>query len=476
MLNQNTLAAALTLTERLEAARMALYPVSGSPLDAMVNATRSDPSLLEAAGGDMNVFIATVSTMANKVQEVYGASHHSATLDQIGELAITSVRNHLAFAKTVVVPVINDLYTRVQASLADVNASALLGMEVEVLCEPPPLESAQLQSAVRKFDGLTLEDLPLTLHLPDQTCDELKEMVSTGSKQMDSAIAEWLAKDDGILTYIWEHVFQQRPVEKPTSFLTLITDRQYGVQNALAIYLLARKLVDGKPMPGTQMPLGVYKSRIADFRNQAGAALSRALDRIDRAMKAGILVRDVVKGTKTVVYEPLYRKFLEEGGTNEVLFANALGGGSYLTSAGDLVEKKAELLERWNLHAGLVKTAEANKRFNKTKDFIELHFNAQLAEIAGSDEGTAGNIEAVRRLFDGVMAGIRTTDLDDLYTLCLKIVCRARFFKTDAEKILLGIEQAKRDNPNLSVREAATISSINYVADWLVGMLRLVSI
>jgi hypothetical protein len=476
MLNQNTLTTALALAERLESSRMAVYPVSGSPLEALVNSTRSDPALLDSAGGDMAVFIAKVGAMANKVQEVYGTSHHNATIDQIAQLTIKAVRDHLAFAKTVVAPTINDLYTRVQASLADVNASVLLGMEVEVLAEPAPLENTQFQNSLRKFDGISLEDLPLTLNLPDQTYDELRALVATGASQVDSAVAEWLATDDGILPYIWSHVFQQKPVNNPKGFQALITDRQYGVTNALAIYLLARKLTDSKPLQGTQMSLGGYKQQIVDFRNQAGAALCRAIDRIERSIKNGVLVRDVVDGVKSVVYEPLYRKFLEEGGSNEILFGNALTGRGYLVTMKDLLANKGEFAERWNLHVGLTRTAESNKRFNKTKDFIELHFNAQLAEIAATEEGTANNIQHVRQLFEEVMRTVKSSDLDDLYTLCLKVVCRARYYKTDAERILLGIEQAKRDNPNLSVREAAMLSALNYTADWVSSMMRVVAI
>ncbi len=476
MLNQNTLASAMALTDRLEEARVAVYPVTGSPLDAMVNATRSDASLLEAANGDMNMFIAAVATMANKVQPAYGVSHHNATLDPIAEHVITAVRNHLNFAKTAVMPVVNDLYTRVKASLADVNASALLGMEVEVLKEPAPLENTQFQAAVRKFEGLTVEDVSMRLNLPDQTYDELRELTSTGSKQIDSAVAEWLTCDEGLLPFIWANVFQQKPVDTPRSFLSLISDREYGVHNACAIYLLARKLTDTKVLPGTEMNLSSYKQGVVDLRNQAAAALARALDKIDRALKSGIMVRDVIEHRKTVVYEPLYRKFLEEGGSNEMLFANAMGGKSFFVAMKDILANKVQLQDRWNLHAGLVKTAEANKRFNKTKDFLQLHFNAQLAEIAATEEGVANNIANVRRLFNVVMSDVRSADIDDLYTLCLKVVCRARFYRTDAEKILLGMQQAALDNPQLSVREAATLSAINYTADWVAGMMRVTPI
>lgn len=475
MLNQNSLMAAVPLTERLEDAKMALYPISGTPLEAMVNATRSDEGLFDAAQGNVEVFIGHIATMANKVQPAYGVSHHNATLDPIATMAITAVQRHLQVAKNVVRPVINDLYARVKGSLSELNASSLLGMEVDVLREPAPLANAQLANAVRKLDGLTIEDLPMRMKLPDLSPGELTELVMTGSSALDTAIAEWLSQDEGLLQYIWRHVFQQNPLDNPKTFLQLITDRVHGVNNALAIYLFSRKLMEGKPLEGTEMSLSGYKQQLVDLRNQSAAALSRALDRIERSIKNGVLVREVV-GTKTIVYEPLYRKFLEEGGSNEVLFANAIGGQKFFTTLKDLLANKTQLAERWNFHAALVRTEEANQKFVRTKDFLRLHFFAQLAEIAHTDEGTESNIAEVKKLFDVVMRDVKDVDLEDLHNLCMKLVCRARFYKTDAEVILTGITNAMKDNPQITPREAATISAINYVAVWVARQMKLVTI
>lgn len=474
MLNRNSLMAAVPLTERLEDAKMSLYPVSGTPLEAMVNATRSDEGLFDAAQGNVEVFISHVETMANKVQPAYGVSHHNATLDPIATMAIAAVSKHLQVAKNVVRPVVNDLFARVKASLSEVDASALLGMEVDVLREPAPLANGQLATAVRKLEGLTIEDPPLRMRLPDLGPAELTELVMTGSSALDTAITEWLSSDEGLLQYIWRHVFQCQPLDDPKSFLQLITDRVHGVNNSLAIYLFARKLMDGKPLEGTEMSLSGYKQQLVDLRNQSAASLARALDKIERSMKNGVLVREIV-GNKTIVYEPLYRKFLEEGGSNEVLFANAIGGTKFHTTLKDLLANKQTLAERWNFHAALVRTEEANQRFVKTKEFIRLHFYAQLAECAHTDEGLENNLTQVKNLFEVVMRDVRDDDLNDLHNLCMKIVCRARFFKTDAEMILTGISNAMKDNPQISPREAATISAINYVAVWVARQMKLVT-
>jgi hypothetical protein len=93
-----------------------------------------------------------------------------------------------------------------------------------------------------------------------------------------------------------------------------------------------------------------------------------------------------------------------------------------------------------------------------------------------TEEGTASNIEAVRKLFNVVMLDIKQADIDDLYNLCMKVVCRARYYNTDAELILQGINNAKRDNPDINIREAACVSAINYVAAWVARMLKVVPI
>jgi hypothetical protein len=476
MLNEKVLMASLPLTERLDARGLALYPVSGTPLDALCSATRSDSALFIAANGDPRALIGSICTMANKSDPMMQCSEHDVVLDSIAETAISAVKGHIAFARTVVAPAINDLYSRVKASLAEVSQSSLLGMEVEVLREPKPLDNGALQTAIRKFDGLSFDSPSLTLRLPDLSMDELRELLLSGGGGLDADIAEWMAeKGDDFFRYVWASLFQQtfpRDGERVRSFGEWVTDRAQGVDVALAVFLIARKLSDGKPLEGTAMSLSSYQSTIVDFRNQAGAALCRALDKIERSSKSGQLVRDVV-GTKTVVYEPVYRRFLEEGGTNEMLFANALAL-PFATSIEAIMAQREQLAKRWNTHASITRTAESNKRFNVTKDLLDLHFRAQLSEVTDGDEATANNRETVLRLFKECLAKLRESDLNDLYNACLFLVCRARFFKTDAERILVGIEQAKRENPDMSVREAAAASIINYVAYWVGTQLKVV--
>ena len=80
---------------------------------------------------------------------------------------------------------------------------------------------------------------------------------------------------------------------------------------------------------------------------------------------------------------------------------------------------------------------------------------------------TPNYIAAVNANFESELANIRSGDLDNIYMLAMKLVCRSRFYYTDAEIILCDIEEARRVNPNIDVREAALIATANYVFDFI---------
>lgn len=477
MLNERTLLASLALTERLDAAGFALYPAAGTPLDAMCAATTYDTGLAQVPDGNFQTYATQLAQRTSQVDPVMNCSEHDAVLDSIAETATNAVRRHVAFARSVVAPTIQNLYERVRHSVEELSVSSLLGLEVEVWREPKPVLNPALQTELRKLEDVALDDPALSMRMPDLTIAELMELLKSGSGGLDADIAEWVAiEGDEFFMRVWRDFFQQHMPEdgeRNRTFTERVTDRFTGVPVALAVYLLARKLLDGKPPEGVEQPLANYRAQLAEFRNQAGGALTRALDRMERALKGGLLVREIA-GSKTVVYEPVYRDYLEKGGSNEMLFANALST-PFMMSTADLLERKEALTSRWAAHSALVSTAESNQRYNKIVELLELHFRSQLNEATEGEDTTAQNRDTVLKLFRECLKHVTESDLNDLYAVCLKLVCRARFYTTDAERILTGMELARARNPSLTPREAATASIVDYIAWWVASQMRLAS-
>lgn len=475
MLSREALNAALPLTEALDSANLFVTAAEGTPLAALVAATRSDDNyVLENGRGDFTPDIESIEFIANTKDPVLGFSKHDQTLDEIAAELIKAVQGHIALAKTAVAPAVQELVEKTAETLAAMQPSSLLGMEVVVWNPPAPFTNASFESSVRRFEEQPFFEPALALNLPDQSLEQLRELIQTGTAGLDADVRDWLAtKGNDFLMQVWEELFQQKQAElndtRVRRFNEYFISKETGGDYALAVYLLARKLVED-PLPGTEMPLARYEELIVEFRNQAGLHLCRQLDDLDAMQRNKMLVRQI-KGTVTVVNGPVYREWIEAGGQNEVLFGNVVDATPVFTLE-QIAAKAAGLLAIWNKHCALTTAVEKNRRFLRTKQILEKHFREQLFAATEDDPAVTGNREMVLKLFRDQLEQVGEAELDDLYHLCLRLVCRSRFVQTDAERILSGIERAQKDNPELDVREAAAISVIDYIAYWVAAQLK----
>lgn len=479
MLTREALDSAVPLTELLDNSKFALLPVTGSPLESLVNATRSDAKLaMRMDDGSVQIQVSDIEYLANAKDPVLNVCKHDMSMDEITEVVSNAVKGHVLFAKTTVAPAVAELAARVAEVLNNTPISQLLGMNVEVYEYPKPLLNSALESMVRKFEETAFDVPKLAMSLPALSGTEIKDVMMSGSGGMDKDIEEWLsAKGETFLLNIWSNLFQIKQADLnqsiPDTFDTWTEKSIDSIDNALAIFLLSRNLSE-KPLPNTEMSLPAFEKLIIDYRNQSGARLCRVLEQMDDVSKKGLLVKQVI-GSTTIVYADTYRKWMETGGDNEVLFGNLLKA-PYATTVDVINEKASSFKAAWNHYAALTSTVEANKKFARTKEALKDQFYKQLREAHQEADGLPTNVEVVRNLFNEQLESMNDADLSDLYAACLKLVCRSRFYKTDAEKILFGIERVKRENPNVCVREAAAISTIEYIAQWLVSQMKVVAV
>jgi len=503
MLTMESLKAALPLATVLDSRGLILTPVTGSPLDAIVAATRSDtnfndvvPEGMDRSAGSsggvsagcytpdiVNIeYIANCKSPELKLQQIDPtietipniSSQHDLVMDHVVSVASEAIRNHMIFAKDVVAAAVENLVTRTQTVLATLTPSALMSMEVVVYNPPKPLTNSNLESAVRKFSDLPFDIPVMNMKLPTISASEIVELMKTGSRSLDDDITEWVAsKGDLFFINIWENVFQIKQAElherEPITFKTFLFDSVDAIDNALAVYLLARKLEDG-PLPDTEMNLNAYNKTIIEYRNHAAHRLSIAFDELDKISKAGLLVRKV-EGSVTTVNGDVYAKWIEAGGDNEVLFGNALSAGKEVTLSA-IDANASTLKELWVKHATLISSVERNRLFNRTKEILSHEFNKQLVEVSDDEVGGPDSRANIIKAFNDCLTNLREDELQDLWDAVLKLLCASRFVRTEARRILLGIERVKKENPHVDVRECAAISMIEYCAWWLTSQFK----
>lgn len=479
MLNIDSIDAARPLTDVLDGRGLVLYPVAGSPLETVVNATRVDVSMMlpDAGGQGYHPDVALIHTMTSMNDEVLGANPHDAAFDTLVEMVSKSITEHIVFAKNVVSPAVEELVKRTVEAMRSVTAESLLGMEIKTYYPPKPLLVQSLQDEVSAFSTLAVDNPKMNLKLPDLTGTEIIELMKTGSGNLDKAVAEWAATlGDSFFVTVWENIFQikfNRPENESKTFNDYIYQSDKAIDYALAIYLLARRLYEA-PLPNTEMPLDMFNTTIIEYRNQAGGRICRFLTDLDTIDKGQILVRNV-SGPVTTVNGLVYEKWLAAGGENEVLFGNTLIDRKII-AVPQMLERAQELKDLWNHHQLLTATVERNRAFTRTKETLKKQFVAIMYELKEGDDSIEANRQMVISKFDELLDTVRENELKDLWAVCLRLVCESRFSKTDAYKILTGIDRIKEENPNVDVREAASVSTLEYINHWFSSQMRVVSV
>lgn len=477
MLSKEALTSALPLATVFDDRRILVMPVAGTPLAKLVEATRSDSKLMATIGGEFNPLIDEIAYMANVKDPVLEHSLHDRVMDEITTVCIEAVRNHMSQARTVVAPAVQEMVEKTAEAMGALAPSSLLGMEVVSWLPPAPMTSPAFETMVRKFQEVPYDVPRMGVNCPDVGMKELTDMLLSGSGSVDASVGEWIAaKGESFFVGLWSDMFQMKPVgehDSPRDFRSYMEDPEYGLDNALAVFLWARKLVEGA-LPETNMPARSFETYMAEFRDQAGARLCRGFDEMATAFKNKQLIK-AVYGNVTVVFDNVYKEWLEEGGSNEVLFGNLLSQ-PFSTHTDVINARAAELKQKWNTHAALTKLTEANRNFMRTKDILRTVFEAQIQTLSDPDEANANNLTQVMKLFEEQLDNVRVDELENLWGVCLRLVCRSRFYRTDAERILTGVERAKKANPEIDVREAAAASMIEYIGHWVASQLRFESI
>jgi hypothetical protein len=476
MLSIEAIKSADALTQVLDGRRMYLMTKEGTPLDQLVKASRIGTDLIMTdAGGEKMIDSSTMAYLANAKDKTLGFSQHDQTMDEITTVCIQAVSEHMRFARTVVAPAIGDLVERTMTSLREMTPMSLLGMEVIPWCPPEPMVAPTFGALISRFDTVAFDSPAMTMRCPTITFTEMLELMHTGTKSLDNSIDNWVAtKGEAFFNNIWMSVFQINSVPaggRSKLFKDFTEDPECGMDNALAIFLMARKLIEAGPMQGVEMSKPAFERAAADFRNQAAARLRRGLDEMALVEKAGTLVRKHIQPNKVIVNDRVYRGWIEAGGDNEVLFGNMLQGTPNVTIS--QINAKSQLFKSaWQKHAALTASVESNKRFARIKQILSKHFEAQLKDLNDEEEATTANRMQIQKLFDELLSKVTEQDTEDLWSLCLRLVCRSRFYRTDAERILEGIERAKRKNPTLPVREAAAVSMIEYIGYWVANQFK----
>lgn len=473
MLNTKAIDSAYVPAQALDQRNISLAPAAGTPLAALVSLTHLDHNPVKNEDG-FYIDLQTMATVTNQGDPIMGFSEHTATMEDVSTFLAEKLSGHIFRARTVVAPFVDAYAARLNESLGLIEGNPDNGVEVEIYKTPAPFMEPSLVDSFMRSNDVTMFSPELDMQLPELGDNEILTLMQTGAASVDAAVLEHFSKlPQGWLASKWKQIYcQDLSGIRLSGGLGVHINGRQNVDTALFVFLTARRMWNS-PIEGTNMPLDKFENMMCDYRDQAALRLCQEAAVIHREDKAGFLIREISGGSlgrKIVVNDVPYREWLKNGGTNEALMGNALRGHPFMTSQ-DLLDNRTILEQTWERHYGANKALYEQRTFLRMRQAVMVEYDALVLETSEEDFPIQERAVA-RALLLKMHQALTISDFDDLSMLALRLICRSRFWNTDAEQILEGIARAKKSHPSIDTREAANISVRQYVARWIATMIR----
>lgn len=461
LVQDSTAQSVFPLTQLLDTRRIGITPTDGSVLAGIMQYA-SGFDVNQGTDGTPGYVLGLPSACATPMLQPLndGSGNNFAAQDDFDiameesvKLLAASMNSYIDYARNTVAPEVTQLAEAVISALNDHSRTALGKMDILVKDIPALLTNGGLLMQLEQYNSKPNMAPTMRFAFSPRAASDLAEIMKQGNG-MDKEIDAWLAtKDTNFLPTVWDKFFAGGSTGN--DFLKEIAAEEYDT--AMAVYFLAGNLL-GEPSDPQPMPLVTYDNLMADFRDQAAKYLFNKLTLVDLTVKAKTVV---IGGSASVVTVNgrMYEEFINAGGTPEILFGNLVQGNKLQTL--DALLANAESLTRaWETHAAYLQTLERNERVNNTRRYFKDVFATMAVGLNDSKMSEKSR-------FNDLVEDMKEADFTNLYTAALYLVCTVRYPHTNAYSILSGIDRAMADNPSLHVREAATLSNLEYLVDWI---------
>lgn len=431
-------------------------PVNGAIVN---NQNHFTPNSLVTVASDYN------SHMAGEAVE------HEEIMDQIVDLVSSSVENHLAFARNTVKPLVIDAIEQVQEKFNSLTADPYQGWKIIKIKMPQALTDSSLVEAIEEYKvkyEVTAKEASFDL-FPKLSYDQIHDLVINNSGS---------AEDISILlaTYEENHIVGM--------FESIFSGSQHGDDHvgadpgkALLVYLACNRLIDEVP-EGSKGSLASYATAVAAVRARMANIISSSVTTYNAHMDQQLLLKSFNTFNNTCeVFEETYEKFKEnEANHDGLIFASTLlkRPARYLS---EFQERFDELSSNWRSFELMIATTFKNRMHNNYREiYIDIaqevaskNLDVVLSnyEGAASDAAKLSAFADIKKRIVETTESFTSTELEDVASCCEKLIAGVCFSYTGAYDIIVNMKKAFETNPDLNASEAALISSIDYICQYV---------
>jgi len=472
MLSAQAISTAIDQVANFEARGVIVSALPGSLLESTVRACHPGMiSSFEDNAGQHVLSSSSIEYAANSTDGITGSCEHTLTQSELVALIAPKVTGYLAHARTVVAPAVEEFVRHLDEAVSVYRGIIAHDFEIVTQALPAPLADSSILDSIKKGETVLSRDFEMPLMgLPSVSTEGMLQMLRTGAPALDAVIDAWAdAKGITFIAEVWERLFSDGMNAPTTTASAFFQQTGEGTERLLAAFLFCRTMWDN-PAEGTQVSLSKYNDTIAELRLQVASRLNQRINNAERGEKAGNLVLSSYN-RKIVVNQSVYVKWLQSGGSNEVLFGNALKSSPALTVK-DIDADAESSKAAWSRYAAMNALNFNNRMFTKYKEAAAAEFCRLMADSTHS-EMPLNDREIILRRFNTALEQSRIEETRNLFAWSLRLLGTSWFYDTDAYRILKSISDVREANPDLDVREAAAIAAIDYITYWVSGQLLL---
>lgn len=396
------------------------------------------------------------------------------------------MKNNIYMARNIVLPLIDRYTEKVNERINQQTFANGFALDISDDAKKFILELPELDRLVRNIDGKFDSDAPLPRFHHDLNPSQIMTAMITGNKSLDDAIANWIVTNSlqSTLENVYKDLFvvgdyKGFGIGKYLSF----DEPEVAIMTLMLAYGLQRDVQDNINVNATQ-----YETVMYQVINNASYIVKSAIDNYSSATKHSRVVAkyppagrhlDFTSNNIIQVNQHVYNKFLEQGGSPEILF------GAYLsdreTKLEALLDRKLNYIRTYNRVRNEGTLIRSNNVLTAVKQcLIEIGVDIakDLAELQTEEKiSEYGLIELVdeqyRKQIVDFTKNIFIDQVDDIYPLVRNFVCDIFFAGTEVKDLLNRIDLIDPKGEQ-DVNDVAIIACADLIVDWLMAQVEVV--
>lgn len=301
--------------------------------------------------------------------------------------------------------------------------------------------------------------------------------VTTGRANIDQAVQSTVAQyDKSFLENIWYGLFntgmgQQTPYK--VGALNIVPSGERLAVTYLG-YLMAQRLYNEVPDDAHGNLTG-YQRNVADLRDHLLSLAGVALRERHQQIQNKVVVLSYNPASRVVVVNgPIYRDWLNEGGSPDVVLGCLLSdAGAY--TASQLAAKANVYMNQWNGYCAFHNAEYDVRRVRFMRSIYMISLTEAMTDIQDYEvdyrNSHPGFAETALMEAQKLVDCTSLEALTNIEGMALELIAGIRFSYTPAKLILDHIDRTLKSTPNVEPREAALVAACAYISKYLLSQI-----